>query len=50
MKTEFKSRVYTDRPAYADFDAPANLRPSKRLAWQGFMVYKIEVREDMQNA
>lgn len=23
MKTEFKSRVYTDRPAYADFDAPA---------------------------
>lgn len=22
MKNEFKSRVYTDRPAYADFDAP----------------------------
>lgn len=23
MKNEYKSRVYTDRPAYADFDAPA---------------------------
>lgn len=23
MKTEFKSKVYTDRPPYADFDAPA---------------------------
>lgn len=23
MKTAHKSRVYTDRPAYADFDAPA---------------------------
>ena len=23
MKEEFKSRVYTDRPDYADFDAPA---------------------------
>ena len=22
MANEFKSRVYTDRPAYADFDAP----------------------------
>lgn len=23
MKEQFKSRVYTDRPPYADFDAPA---------------------------
>ena len=23
MKEEFRSRVYTDRPDYADFDAPA---------------------------
>ena len=23
MKETYKSRVYTDRPAYADFDAPA---------------------------
>lgn len=22
VKEEFKSRVYTDRPAYADYDAP----------------------------
>lgn len=22
MKTTYKSKVYTDRPAYADFDAP----------------------------
>lgn len=23
MKEKYKSRVYTDRPAYADYDAPA---------------------------
>ncbi len=26
MKGEYKSRVYTDRPAYADFDAPAKFQ------------------------
>lgn len=26
MKNEYKSRVYTDRPAYADFDAPAKFQ------------------------
>lgn len=26
MKEEYKSRVYTDRPAYADFDAPAKFQ------------------------
>lgn len=26
MKTTFKSKVYTDRPDYADFDAPAKFR------------------------
>ena len=25
-KQEYKSRVYTDRPAYADFDAPAKFQ------------------------
>lgn len=25
-KTEYKSRVYTDRPDYADFDAPAKFQ------------------------
>ena len=26
MKEVYKSRVYTDRPAYADFDAPAKFQ------------------------
>lgn len=26
MNEEFRSRVYTDRPAYADFDAPAKFQ------------------------
>lgn len=26
MANEYKSRVYTDRPAYADFDAPAKFQ------------------------
>lgn len=25
-KEEYKSRVYTDRPAYADYDAPAKFQ------------------------
>lgn len=31
MKTEFKSRVYTDRPPYADFDAPAKFEAIKSI-------------------
>ena len=29
--TEFRSRVYTDRPAYADFDAPAKFEAIKSI-------------------
>lgn len=31
MKTTFKSKVYTDRPAYADFDAPAKFEAIKSI-------------------
>ena len=31
METEFKSRVYTDRPSYADFDAPAKFEAIKSI-------------------
>lgn len=31
MKQEFKSRVYTDRPPYADFDAPEKFEAIKSL-------------------
>lgn len=31
MKEEFKSRVYTDRPDYADFDAPAKFEAIKSI-------------------
>lgn len=31
MRTEFKSKVYTDRPAYADFDAPAKFEAIKSI-------------------
>ena len=31
MKTEFKSRVHTDRPDYADFDAPAKFEAIKSI-------------------
>ncbi len=31
MKTEFKSKVYTDRPAYADFDAPRKFEAIKSI-------------------
>lgn len=31
MKQEFKSKVYTDRPAYADFDAPAKFEAIKSI-------------------
>ncbi|MDE5741849.1 MAG: hypothetical protein K2H90_05305, partial [Oscillospiraceae bacterium] len=31
MKEVYKSRVYTDRPAYADFDAPAKFEAIKSI-------------------
>ena len=31
MKTTYKSKVYTDRPAYADFDAPAKFEAIKSI-------------------
>ena len=31
MTNDYKSRVYTDRPAYADFDAPPSFRLSRAL-------------------
>lgn len=31
MKTEYKSKVYTDRPAYADFDAPRKFEAVKSI-------------------
>ena len=31
MKNEFKSRVYTERPYYADFDAPAKFEAIKAI-------------------
>ena len=31
METEFKSRVYADRPSYADFDAPAKIEAIKSI-------------------
>ena len=31
MKNEFKSKVYTDRPAYADFDAPGKFEAIKSI-------------------
>ena len=36
-KEEYKSRVYTDRPAYADFDAPAKFQ-----AIQGIIATKLK--------
>ena len=30
-KETFKSKVYTDRPAYADFDAPAKFEAIKSI-------------------
>lgn len=37
MGTEYKSRVYTDRPQYADFDAP-----KKFQAIQGIIVRRLK--------
>ncbi len=31
MKEQYKSRIYTDRPAYADFDAPAKFEAIKSI-------------------
>ena len=31
MEEEFKSRVYTDRPPYADFDAPEKFEAIKSI-------------------
>ena len=36
-KEEYKSRVYTDRPAYADFDAPAKFQ-----AIQGIIATRLK--------
>ena len=36
-KQEYKSRVYTDRPAYADFDAPAKFQ-----AIQGIIATRLK--------
>lgn len=30
MSTDYKSRVYTDRPAYADFEPAAKFETSRR--------------------
>lgn len=32
-KSEYKSRVYTDRPAYADFEPAADVQPVKHGRW-----------------
>lgn len=34
MKETYKSRVYTDRPAYADFDAPAKFQAIRKVERQ----------------
>ena len=31
MSETYKSKVYTDRPAYADFDAPAKFEAIKSI-------------------
>ena len=31
-------------------ETPTFFQKQKRLAWRGFMIYKIELREDIQNA
>ena len=36
MNSEFRSRVYTERPAYADYDSP-----SKFAAIQGFLLTRL---------
>ena len=38
MKETYKSRVYTDRPAYADFDAP-----HKFSAIQGIVARRLPI-------
>ena len=39
MKTEFKSRVYTDRPDYADFDAPHKFEAVKSIIAKRLVQY-----------
>lgn len=39
MKETYKSRVYTDRPAYADFDSPAKFRAIQSIIAGKLMQY-----------
>ena len=39
MKTEFKSRVYTDRPAYADFSSPYKFEAIKSIIAKWLVTY-----------
>lgn len=39
MKTAFKSKVYTDRPAYADFDAPHKFEAIKSIVARRLIEY-----------
>ena len=39
MKQEYKSRVYTDRPPYADFDAPAKFEAIKSIIAKRLVEY-----------
>ena len=34
MSEEYRSRVYTDRPAYADYDSPAKFQAIEYTAQQ----------------
>lgn len=50
MKEEFRSRVYTDRPDYADFDAPAKFNAiqsiiAKRLREHPNAIVKFELED-----
>jgi predicted phosphoadenosine phosphosulfate sulfurtransferase len=38
-ESEFRSRVYTDRPAYADFDAPAKFEAIKSIIAKRLIQY-----------
>ena len=39
MKTTYKSKVYTDRPAYADFDAPHKFEAIKSIIMKRLLEY-----------
>jgi hypothetical protein len=44
MKTKFKSRVHTDRPDYADFDAPEKFEAIKSIIAKRLVQYPSEKR------